>query len=72
MAGNAAGGVTPSEYIKHHLTNLTNTGEPQKNIVDFSVFNVDTLIWSVFVGVLGLLLLWLVVWVKYGGQYLQP
>ncbi|GHA72118.1 ATP synthase subunit a [Formosimonas limnophila] len=60
MAGDAAGGVTPSEYIKHHLTNLTSAGEAQKTIVDFSVFNVDTLIWSGLVGLLGLLFLWLV------------
>ena len=31
----------------------------QKSVVDFGVFNVDSLIWSVFCGVLGCWLLWL-------------
>jgi len=47
------------EYIVHHLTNLTQTGEPQKNIVDFSYINLDTIFFSVLTGVIGLLfLLW--------------
>ncbi|MCX7273585.1 MAG: F0F1 ATP synthase subunit A [Burkholderiales bacterium] len=38
---------TPSEYIVHHLTHFNGTGEPQKSIVDFSVFNWDTIFFSV-------------------------
>ncbi|AXF84761.1 ATP synthase subunit a [Ephemeroptericola cinctiostellae] len=49
-----------SEYIGHHLINLTNSGEKQTKLVDFSVINVDTVFFSVFLGLLGLFLLWLV------------
>ncbi|MCO5121380.1 MAG: F0F1 ATP synthase subunit A [Burkholderiaceae bacterium] len=42
-----AHGPTPSEYIVHHLGHLNLTGEAQKNIVDFSLFNWDTIFWSV-------------------------
>jgi F-type H+-transporting ATPase subunit a len=50
---------TASEYIVHHLGHLTNLGEPQKSIVDFSVINYDTLFWSVFTGVLACFVMWL-------------
>ena len=49
-----------SEYIGHHLINLTNSGEKQTKLVDFSVINVDTVFFSVFLGLFGLFLLWLV------------
>ncbi|TDR30989.1 F0F1 ATP synthase subunit A [Hydromonas duriensis] len=49
-----------SEYIGHHLINLTNSGEKQTKLIDFSVVNVDTVFFSVFLGVLGLLLLWMI------------
>ena len=47
---------TPSEYIIHHLGHLTQFGshEKQQSIVDFSVFNLDTIFWSIAMGVLGL------------------
>ena len=51
---------TATEYIVHHLTHLTSTGENQKFIVDFSVFNVDTIFFSVLVLCSVLLVLWLV------------
>ena len=49
---------TASEYIVHHLTHLTSG--TQKGIVDFSVVNVDTLIWSIGIGALASLLMYLV------------
>ena len=53
------GPANAKEYIVHHLTNLTQTGEPQKNIVDFSYINLDTIFFSVLTGLLGLVfLLW--------------
>lgn len=73
-AGHAAP-ANAQEYIVHHLTNLSvplkdffhaitgGVGEyavPQKNIVDFSLVNVDTIVFSLFSGLLGLLILWLV------------
>jgi F-type H+-transporting ATPase subunit a len=48
---------TATEYIVHHLTHLA-TGK-QQSIIDFSVFNVDTIVFSVAMMVLTLLLLWL-------------
>jgi F-type H+-transporting ATPase subunit a len=48
---------TATEYIVHHLTHLS-TGK-QKSIIDFSVFNVDTIVFSVLILGCVLLLLWL-------------
>ena len=55
----AASGQAPTatEYIVHHLTHLS-TGK-QKSIIDFSVFNVDTIFFSVLILCCVLLLLWL-------------
>lgn len=46
-----------SEYIVHHLTHLSSS--TQKGIVDLSVINIDTLFWSISMGVLGCFILWL-------------
>jgi F-type H+-transporting ATPase subunit a len=43
--------LTPKDYVLHHLTNLTQTGHKQENIVDWSYINIDTLFWSIFIGV---------------------
>jgi F-type H+-transporting ATPase subunit a len=55
----AASGQAPTatEYIVHHLTHLS-TGK-QQSIIDFSVFNVDTIVFSIAMMSLTLLLLWL-------------
>jgi len=53
----AAQGLTAGEYIGHHLTHLQN--KHMVGIVDFSVFNLDTVFWAISVGVIGCLLLWL-------------
>ena len=45
-----------SEYIVHHLTHWRN--KPQTDIVDFTVFNIDSLFFSVLLGVLGCFFLW--------------
>ncbi len=45
-----------SEYIVHHLTHWQN--KPQTEIVDFSVFNIDSLFFSVLLGVLCCFFLW--------------
>lgn len=48
------------EYITHHLTHLTN--RVQTGIADFStaqpVFKLDSLFWSILLGVLGCFVLW--------------
>jgi F-type H+-transporting ATPase subunit a len=50
-------GPTAGEYIVHHLTHLQN--HKAGNVVDFSVFNFDSMFWAVGMGVLGCWLLWL-------------
>ncbi len=55
MASNAA--PSSSEYIIHHLGHLTTTGKPQENIIDFSIINLDTLFWSLSMGLLVILVL---------------
>jgi F-type H+-transporting ATPase subunit a len=47
---------TASEYIVHHLTHWQN--KPQTEIVDFSVFNLDSLFFSITLGLLGSFFLW--------------
>jgi F-type H+-transporting ATPase subunit a len=51
---------TAGEYISHHLTHLTS--RTQTGIADFSlsnpVFKVDSLFWSIVLGVLGCFFLW--------------
>lgn len=52
--------LTPAEYIKHHLQSLTQTGHSQglQNIADFSYINVDSLFYSVLLGVIISVVLW--------------
>ncbi len=52
----AAQGPTSGEYIVHHLTHWQN--KAQTEVVDFSVFNIDSIFYSVVLGVLGCFLLW--------------
>lgn len=49
-------GPTAGEYIGHHLTHLQ-SGK-QSGVIDFSVFNLDSIFWSVLLGVVGLFLMW--------------
>jgi F-type H+-transporting ATPase subunit a len=55
-AAETEGGKTAGEYIGHHLTHLRST--EQHGIVDFSIFNYDTLFWSILLGVVGMFVLW--------------
>ena len=50
-------GPTAGEYIIHHLTHLQN--HKAKSVVDFSVFNLDSLFFSILLGVIGCWVLWL-------------
>ncbi len=47
---------TAGEYIVHHLHHLQN--KPQHGVVDFSVYNLDSIFWAGLIGVLGSFLLW--------------
>jgi len=49
---------TASEYIVHHLTHFNTSGEPQKNIIDFSLVNWDTVFWSAAMAMLAAFLLY--------------
>ena len=44
------------EYIVHHLTHYQN--KEMGGIIDFSVVNLDSIFWSVLLGVIGTFLLW--------------
>jgi F-type H+-transporting ATPase subunit a len=47
---------TAGEYIRHHLTHLQN--KSQTSIVDFSVFNLDSIFYAVLLGLVGSFVLW--------------
>lgn len=58
----AENGPTAGEYIQHHLRHLQKNFDfesvQQTSIVDFSVFNLDSVIYSLVLGVIGCFLLW--------------
>jgi len=49
-------GPSAGEYIVHHLTHLQN--KPMAGVIDFSVFNIDSIFWSITLGVIGCFVLW--------------
>jgi F-type H+-transporting ATPase subunit a len=58
MTAVAEQGPNAGAYIGHHLTHLR-SGE-QTSVVDFSVIHLDTIFWSIAVGVAAIFLLWCV------------
>jgi F-type H+-transporting ATPase subunit a len=56
MSESSGNALTAGEYIGHHLVHLQN--HPQKGMVDFSVFHIDTIFWSIALGVIGLFVMW--------------
>ena len=64
MASENAGTTAPTagEYIQHHLHHLQKdfsfNNVSQHSIVDFSLFNLDSVIFSMLLGVIGCFLLW--------------
>ncbi len=52
--GSEAHTTTASEYIVHHLAQLNTSGHPQQEIVDFSILNLDTIFFSIAIGILAL------------------
>ena len=49
----AASDISPqSYYIQHHLVHLNGLGEKQSVIADFSVINYDSLFWSILMGLI--------------------
>lgn len=65
MSAENAGAQAPTagEYIQHHLQhlqmNFSFESVKQTSIVDFSVFNIDSVFFSVLLGVVGCFALWL-------------
>src|SRR6201747_2469381 len=47
--------MDPSEYIAHHLQNLSTSN--QTSIFDIHVWNLDTLFWSILCGVVTIIIL---------------
>ncbi len=54
----AAHAPTAGEYIVHHLTQWNTSGHAQENVIDFSIINIDTMIFSILMGVIGLFVMW--------------
>ncbi len=54
----AAEGKAPTagEYIVHHLQHLQN--QKQTAVVDFSVYNLDSIFWATLLGIVGCFFLW--------------
>ncbi|MGH6639372.1 MAG: F0F1 ATP synthase subunit A [Polaromonas sp.] len=52
----AANGPTAGEYIGHHLIHWQN--KPMNGVIDFSVYNLDSILWSVLLGIVGSFFLW--------------
>jgi F-type H+-transporting ATPase subunit a len=52
----AATAPSAGEYIGHHLKHLQN--KEMSGVIDFSVFNIDSIFWGILLGVVGSLLLW--------------
>ncbi|MDM5179374.1 F0F1 ATP synthase subunit A [Massilia sp. DJPM01] len=57
LEAGAAHAPTASEYIKHHLGHFST--KHQENVVDFSIINMDTMFWSIAMGILGCLIMWM-------------
>ncbi|WP_309683302.1 F0F1 ATP synthase subunit A [Polaromonas sp.] len=57
MSESSGSALTAGEYIGHHLTHWQN--KPMSGVIDFSVYNLDSIIWAVLLGVVGSLFLWL-------------
>ena len=56
MSADAHAGPTAGEYINHHLRHLQNKSEAQA-IVDWSYINLDSLFWSLALGLLAVFIL---------------
>jgi F-type H+-transporting ATPase subunit a len=52
----AENGPTAGEYIGHHLAHWQN--KPMSGVIDFSVYNLDSILWALLLGVVGSFFLW--------------
>ncbi|ABE42286.1 F0F1 ATP synthase subunit A [Polaromonas sp. JS666] len=51
-----AQGPTAGEYIGHHLTHWQN--KPMSGVIDFSVYNLDSIFWALLLGITGSFFMW--------------
>jgi F-type H+-transporting ATPase subunit a len=58
MSGNTEQAVTASSYISHHLQHLATS--KQHKLIDFTVYHLDTLFWSILVGVFACFVMFMV------------
>ena len=56
MSATSDKALTAGDYIGHHLVHLQN--KKQTTLIDFGVINLDTIFWSVTLGVVGLFVMW--------------
>jgi F-type H+-transporting ATPase subunit a len=56
MSASSGAPLTAGDYIGHHLVHLQN--KKQTTLIDFSVINIDTIFWSLTLGVIGLFVMW--------------
>ena len=56
MSSSSDKALTAGDYIGHHLVHLQN--KKQVGLIDFGVVNLDTIFWSIILGVIGLFVMW--------------
>ncbi len=56
MSASSGTALTAGDYIGHHLVHLQN--KKQTTLIDFGVINLDTIFWSITLGVIGLFVMW--------------
>ena len=56
MSASSGTALTAGDYIGHHLVHLQN--KKQTTLIDFGVVNLDTIFWSISLGVIGLFVMW--------------
>ena len=56
MSASSGTAITAGDYIGHHLVHLQN--KKQTSLIDFGVINLDTIFWSITLGVIGLFVMW--------------
>ena len=56
MSASSGAPLTAGDYIGHHLVHLQN--KKQMGLIDFGVVNLDTVFWSITLGVIGLFVMW--------------
>ena len=56
MSASSGAPLTAGDYIGHHLVHLQN--KKQMGLIDLGVVNLDTIFWSITLGVIGMFVMW--------------